>query len=278
MSKRVADEDVCAVPLVRPLGAAAGEHPMRYTIATLVNDLAQYDAMRASFMAGGFGPADCEYLYIDNTGPAQTCAYRGLDAALAAARGQHVILCHQDVRLLADGREELDLRLAELNRLDPSWALAGNAGGVRPGVLAIRITDPHGANQRIGTFPERVATLDENFIVVRRASRVGFSRELTGFHLYGADICLMAEVAGHAAYVIDFHLVHLSGGVKSPAFYEARERFREKWRRVLSPRWIQTTCTLIRLSRHPGGHFAARLAEAPYAKLSRRMSRARGWS
>jgi len=242
-----------------------------FTVGTLVTDPAQYDLMRETFAAAGFSTADCEYLHVDNTGRPQTCAYRGLNAVLDAARGQIVILCHQDVRLVHDTRAVLEARLAELARVDPAWALAGNAGGIAPGRLALRITDPHGADQQRGRFPARVMSLDENFIVVRRAARVGFSRDLEGFHFYGADICLAADVMGYSAYVIDFHLRHLSGGRKDTSFYAAEAAFVAKWSRALKPRWMQTTCSLVRLSGTRGGRLIGGLVRAPYGKLSRRL-------
>jgi hypothetical protein len=254
---------------------ACSEHPV-YTVATLVTDRGLYAEMRASFVAAGFTPPGCEYLCVDNSGPPQTSAFEGLNRLLDAARGRYVVLCHQDVRLLEHGRARLDSLLAELEAKDPAWALAGNAGGVRPGRLALRITDPHGPDRRVGSLPERVMSLDENFIVVKRAARVGFSRDLAGFHLYGADICLVADILGYTAYVIDFHLEHLSGGTKSPAFRDAERAFVAKWNRALRPRCIQTTCTLLAVS---GGRLAHLLGtvSVPMAKLSRRLPLARGW-
>ena len=198
---------------VRPISSTGkdndGAQGVHYTIATLVNDRAQYDDMVSSFERGGFNGSDCEFLIIDNTGDTQTCAFKGLNAALGSAKGRYVILCHQDVRLLDEGRPELDDRLEKLEALDPDWAVAGNAGGVKAGKVAIRISDPHGADQLVGALPARVVSVDENFIIVKRNSRVGFSNDLSGFHLYGADLCLNAQIMGWHAYVIDFHLAHL---------------------------------------------------------------------
>ena len=103
---------------------------MIYSIGTLVSDLAQYQAMRASFQRHGFDSGDCEYLQIDNTKFNQKDAYAGFNQLLSEARGRYVILCHQDVRMIDDGREELDAELASLEQIDPNWAVAGNAGGV----------------------------------------------------------------------------------------------------------------------------------------------------
>ena len=251
---------------------------VRFTIATLVNNRTHYDEMRATFLDGGFTAGDCEYLFVDNTGPQQTCAYRGLDRMLAEARGDYVILCHQDVRIVDDGRHELEARLADLDTRDPSWAVAGNAGGIAPGRLAIRITDPHGFNRRVGSLPAKVTTLDENFMVVKRAARLGFSHDLTGFHFYGADLCLVADMLGWSAYVIDFHLEHLSGGVKGPSFAAAEEAFRAKWSRALRPRFLQTTCALVSLGGDRITGLLSRVAAPQIARITRRLPSASGWT
>lgn len=247
----------------------------RYSIGTLVTDPEQYDAMRTSFVEFGFN--DCEFLHIDNTGQQQTCAYRGLNHMLNQALGDFIILCHQDVRLFDDARCDLDARLAELDRYDPNWAVAGNAGGVAPGQLALRITDPHGADQAVGSFPCRVQSLDENFLIIRRDARIGFSQDLSGFHFYGTDICLMADIVGASAYVIDFHLAHLSAGKKDGSFDAMEQAFVEKWSDAFSGRWIQTTCSLVYLNGGPITRMAGDLIKKPLAKLSRHAANAAGW-
>src|SRR5580704_12857365 len=75
-----------------------------YSIGTLVQDRTQYDEMRITFQNGGFGSRDCEFLFIDNTEFNHMDAYKGLNAILNAAKGDYVILCHQDVRLISDDR------------------------------------------------------------------------------------------------------------------------------------------------------------------------------
>ena len=37
-------------------------------------------------------------------------------------------------------------------------------------------------------------------------------------------MCLVADILGYSAYVIDFHLRHLSSGTKSAEFYRCRGR------------------------------------------------------
>ncbi len=267
------------MPEARTLNRAATKEPLAFTIATLVTDPVQYDDMRATFAAAGFTEPDCEFLFIDNTGAEQTEAYRGLNLALTEARGRYVILCHQDVRLIAgaDDRAVLEARLMDLDAHDPAWAVAGNAGGTATGRLAMRISDPHGADRRLGNLPARVASLDENFIVVKRAANLAFSRDLSGFHLYGADLCTIADVLGWHAYVIDFHLRHLSPGNPDRSFKEARESFRAKWARALRPRWVQTTCTLLRIGADIGGRFAP-FTERPLEKMARRLRGAGEWT
>ena len=251
--------------------AYAGGGAPRFSVGTLVTDPAQYAEMRATFAAHGFDASNSEFLYLDNRGPNQTGAYRGLNALMTAASGTLVILCHQDVRLIGDGAVDLERCLGALDRRDPNWALAGNAGGVAAGRLALRISDPHGADRTSGDLPVRAMSLDENFIVVKRRARVGCSADLEGFHFYGADLCLNADIAGYSAWVIDFHLKHLSGGTKSADFHAAQSAFRAKWSHALRPRWMQTTCALLRLSGFAPDREAGKLAERPFAGLLRRL-------
>lgn len=244
-----------------------------YTIGTLVTSAGQYADMRRSFDKHGFTEADCEYVTVDNTsasaGLPQTDAYAGLNSVLDRAQAPYVILCHQDVLMLDDGRAELDRRLRDLTTLDPAWAVAGNAGGAGTRSIVRVITDKHGANQRIGEFPHRVMSVDENFIVVRRAARIGFSHDLASFHLYGADICLAADVMGYSAYVIDFHLNHLGASAMGPAFDAAEAAFRAKWRRALRDRRMQTTCTYLHLSGRSEPAIVTGLREKTHLRLAR---------
>ena len=238
---------------------------------------AEYAQMLASFRAGGFDAPETEYLFIDNSQSNGFTAYDGLNRLLEVARGDFIVLCHQDLRLLDDGRAALDARLAELDARDQDWAVAGNAGGTGMGRLSMRISDPHGDDRKIGALPERVMSLDENFIVLKRSARLGFSRDLAGFHFYGADICLAADLMGYTAYVIDFHLRHLSDGRISPTFYAARQAFRAKWSRALRPRWMQTTCGLMRLSGSRFGQAFGTAIQKHALKLALRLPNARGW-
>ena len=260
------------IPITRIAGPPTGG-PVAFTFGTLMSRADQYDQFRASFEKAGFTTADCEYLAIDNSAGNVGDGYRGLNAILAEARAETVILCHQDI-VAIDDRRALEARLAELTAHDPLWAAAGNAGGGRVGEVFLRITDGHG-EQRHGVFPQRVSSLDENFIIVHRSTRVGFSDDLAGFHLYGTDLCMIAEILGHSAYVIDFHLHHLGQGNAGPDFYECRENFRRKWQRVLRPRGLQTPITWLYLTGNPLVSWLTRPFERRYFKLNKRQARRR---
>lgn len=214
------------------------EHRFAYSICTLVSDMAEYEEMVAGFVRKGFTPDDCEYLYVDNRQGNVFDAYAGNNRLLQEAQGRYVILCHQDVVLLADGRSRLDGLLEELTLLDANWGVCGNAGMTRNGVVAIRITDPR--NEDVGrgeTFPVKVASLDENLMIVRREAALAFSHDLSGFHWYGSDLCIIADILGWTAYVIDFHLKHKSGGKIDGTFDLAKSKLQQKYARAFRPRW-----------------------------------------
>ena len=84
----------------------------------------------------------------------------------------------------------------------------------------------------VSRLPERSLT--------GRAANLAVSRDLHGFHMYGADLCLIADILGWSAYVIDFHLHHTSPGYVDVTYHQAKADLRNKYQRAFRPRWIKT--------------------------------------
>jgi hypothetical protein len=232
-----------AMAPVGPRGLAVrlmpGPDKPRYSICVMVTKWDQYAESMASYRSHGFDDEICEFLLIDNSAGNRADAYVALNEFLQAARGDYVILTHHDVTLIEHGRAELDACLDELTALDPSWAVCGNAGHTdrdKPVYcLSHTFRDQHVEG---GPFPARVMSLDENFIVVRRLANLALSRDLAGFHHYGTDLCLIADILGWSVYVIGFHLRHDSRGTIDERYDRSREAIMRKYARALRPRWV----------------------------------------
>ena len=231
-----------------------------YSFCTLVTRIAEYEEMLAAFTAKGFTDADCEFLYVDNSNSNRYDAFSAYNRFLLEAKGRFVILCHQDILPIEDDRAVLDRRLKELDDLDPNWALCGNAGGRQARELVARISHPNGDEINLnGPFPRDVMSLDENFIVVRRDANLALSRDLTGFHWYGSDLCLIADVLGWKAYVIDFHLLHKSTGNIKGDFDAKGKALRRKYAHAFRSRWQHVpTSQPVYISSSPIRTFLAR--------------------
>lgn len=220
----------------------------QFSICSLVTNMDEYREMVSSFQTAGFNDEKAEFLYANNTQGNRYDGFSGVKHFLTHAIGQYIIICHQDILLTHDTIETLLARLEELSTLDPNWAIVGNAGYQGLTHKAVRISDPYGQNTSIGTFPSRVQTLDENFLVIRKSANLSISNDLYGFHFYGADLCLIADMLGYNAYVIDFHLYHKSGGTCNESFFAAKERLISKYQRALETKFIRTTCSPLFLS------------------------------
>lgn len=220
----------------------------RYAICTLVTDLDEYGRMLESFVAAGFTNNDCEYRYIDNSAGNSFDAYKGLNLFLQNADAEYVIICHQDILLQYDNRDVLEKRIAELNTLDPNWAILGNAGTNNPYLLSMVITHADRVTHKVGVLPSKVNSLDEDFILVKKSANLGLSGDLSGFHLYGTDICLIASCMGYNAYAVEFSLLHLSMGNKNASFYALSKALQNKYSFFFRSRYIKTTITRFFLS------------------------------
>lgn len=233
---------------MNPLEISSFEEQLLFSICTLATNLEEYAQMRESFQNAGFNEENSEFIYIDNSSHNKYDGYSGLNRFLEVSKGRYIILCHQDILLKFDTIEILKERIAEMDKIDPDWALLGNAGYKDFNRVSLRITDPYGENRNYGPFPAKVVSLDENFMIAKKSANLALSHDMSGFHLYGTDMCIIASILGYSAYVIDFHLYHKSGGTCGSNFYEVKKKIIEKYRKALSPKYIRTPCTNLFVS------------------------------
>ncbi len=253
-------------------------YTFRYSVCTLVTDKNEYQEMLNSFYRAGFNSKNSEFLYIDNSCQNKAEAYSGLNALLCRARGEFVILCHQDVLLEYDTIHDLDKWLDKLEQIDPKWAVAGNAGGIRIKKMAKHFVNRFDIKEIEGPKPALVGSIDENFMIVKKKANLSFSCDLSGFHLYGTDICMIAQYLGYSCYVIGFLLKHKGIGRMGKPFYELQNKFILKHSKARKSHFVQTTCTRFYISASPIKRFffnspAIMFFARAYFKLKNLLSR-----
>jgi hypothetical protein len=210
---------------------------------TFVNDERLYLEMRDSFERAGFTAPIAVFERATDASP-----YAAVSRLGQSAETPYVILCHQDVRCdLGHDASHLIEILNKLTKADPTWAVAGNAGGTTLLSLVRNLRDPHG-DHRARELPRRVVSLDENLMILRTDRRPR-SSQLSTFHLYGTDVCLNVANDGGSAYVIDFRVTHLSGGGLD-GYDSALEHFADYWRPRFAFKYVRTTNSLLFFSRH----------------------------
>lgn len=230
-----------------------------FSICTLVTRRQEYDEMLQSFINKGFTTANCEFLYADNTAGNHFDAFSAINQFLKQAKGQYIIICHQDILIQKDGYTELKNCLNVLDAKDPNWGVCGNAGAAGPNHIVYHISYPDGTFMNKGNFPLKVTGLDENFLLVKNSANLKVSDNLDGFHLYGTDLVLQAELNGYSSYVIPFNLIHKSRGNRDQDFFRIRKALIQKYDHFFRNRWVQTNSTVFHLS----GSFIGRISGNP---------------
>lgn len=231
------------------------EYLFEFSICTLVTRKQEYEEMLQSFIDKGFSKDSCEYLYINNSETCTFDAYKGLNEFLQQAQGKYIIICHQDVIIHDHDRTHLKERIKEIENTDPNWAILANAGGINFKWIATNLTQGSGNVIKEKQLPLRTKTVDENFILVKNSANLALSNNLSGFHMYGADLCLIADILGFNSYIIEFNIIHKSDGNVDKEFYKNRKEFIEKYNKALRSRFLTTTITRFYLS---GNWFTSR--------------------
>lgn len=242
-------------------------YEFEFSICTLVTQKTEYIEMLNSFNEAGFTSDTCEFLYIDNSIENKYDAFQGLNLFLKQAKGKYIIVCHQDILINKDNRQDLKNLIVKLDGIDKNWAVCGNAGAMGPNHVVYHITYSNDETISKGNFPLRVSALDENFLLIKNEAVLSCSANLSGFHLYGTDLCLNAELNGYTSYAISFNLTHKSKGTVSPDFFKIRKELIKKYNHFFRSRWIQTNCTVFYIS----GSLFGRLCGNPVALFFVRM-------
>lgn len=218
------------------------EYAIDFEFYTLVTRFDEYKEMVESLKKVGFDRENIKFLYFDNKNSNDFDGYNGVNYALKNSNAKYIIFCHQDILFNFDGYEQLLECINELNKIDPKWAIAGNAGKTKSGEVRMKITDPHGPEQTFGPLPAKVISLDENFLVINNKYNLSCSYQMSGFHLYGIDLCTNAINLGLNCYVIDFHLYHKSKGNLDKSFFSAVKNFRHMLKIRKQSVYYSTTC------------------------------------
>jgi hypothetical protein len=210
-----------------------------FSICTLITDNEEYQQMKDSFVQQGFDEG-CEYLVADNIAVNKFNAFQAIRRFLQDARGEFIIIVHQDVRC-NDNILKLKNVLGHLQQKDSSWAICGNAGARGYKEMFYHL-DNNGDVKRSKNLPARVYSLDENLLIIKNSAGLTISADLEDFHLYGTDLCIIADFLGYSCYVVDFMVRHLSKG-NLDQLEEHVPAFIRAYSHKLRERFVQTTCT-----------------------------------
>jgi hypothetical protein len=215
---------------------------MKATFCALCRDGNAVDRIRVA--AQTIFPDATEYLLIDNSQRGIDC-YAAIREFTAKARGEFIIISHDDVSFEGLSFEGLIRGIEEALNEDPGSAVFGVAGcteGCRDvGHFRDATTEHHWGEGK----GEKIVSLDEMFLVIRNGQGIGVSEGLSGFHLYGTDLCLNAAASGKTCRLIDFPVIHHSEGKIDERFFQAKDAFEEHLRKIGEVGVIKTTCTYL---------------------------------
>ena len=215
-----------------------------FSICCLVSSLGQYHKVRNAYSAQGFNAENAEFLICDNSQENVHDAFEAVRIFMREARGRYVLIAHQDAYPL-EPCSKLVERLNSLEKADPMWGVAGNSGVERGRWLSLHgsLEMPGGIKIEMKCPFERVTNLDENVLLVRNGTGITVSGDLRGYHLYGADLCLVADRLGFSSYVLDYRWHHESYGTIGDDFFFSKKKLVSKLERHYAVTSAPTTCT-----------------------------------
>lgn len=134
-----------------------------------------------------------------------------------------IAVVHEDVLLLPGWQSQLEISLAELERADPDWYLAG-AIGWGDGKTIGHWSDPFVCRN---TFEEQnyreAFALDETILLLRKSGGVTLDLELPSIHNVGRDMARTGRRAKRNTYVVNAPTIHKYKDAQGHLIQEAKD-------------------------------------------------------
>lgn len=173
-------------------------------------------------------------------------AAQAYNRGIAATKAGIMIFAHQDMFLPGGWLPKLQRTIESLEQTDPHWGVLGMFGVTSTGQGEGYVYST-GLRRLLGTDfagARPVETLDEIVLVFRRDAGLAFDQQMSGFHLYGADICLQARNRGLTNYAFSALGIHNTNGIAVLpwAYWQSYLQVRKKWHQYLP---VMTPCMPI---------------------------------
>jgi hypothetical protein len=173
-------------------------------------------------------------------------ASKAYNEAMDRASNDLLVFAHQDVYFPDGWFSALSATIAALDRQHIRWGVLGSFGSSRSihGGAGRVYTNGRGLHGNSIQEPTEIETLDEIVLVLRKSSGLRFDESLPNFHLYGTDICLIAQEAGYRNFAIPGLCIHNTHQLITlpREFYACYRHIKRKWSRRLP---IYASCMKI---------------------------------
>jgi len=225
------------------------------TFVTCITDLPQYNSHVVGSLFMNKTNKNYEIVPILNFGNPYSAA-QALNIGIDKARGEIIVLCHQDVLFYENWLEMLFDRIQKVEEKTKNWGVLGTAGITEKKDNCVGVIYNMGGTlqwqQTVRQPVWPVQTVDELCMIIRKSSGLRFDGgTFDGFHCYGPDICLNALSRNMKNYGILCPMVHNSaaGSLRSGKkdFMKHLNALARKWRASFPT--IRTTTSQIRKRR-----------------------------
>lgn len=230
-----------------------------FSIITLVHNLDDYKDFLDSLKTQ-IGKFSVEIIGIPNFYNQFTSSYKALNTAADTANGNFLIYCHDDIVVKEDWLNSIATNIESLNRQAINWGVLGSAGITLEDKSAFFLIDEEGNElwktdssiQHDKPYYE-VKSLDEMCLITDRNKNIRFSdNDLSGFHFYGINLCLVAKSRGMNNYAINSYIHHKSDGYKNISTTESFNMYKNQseafntWAKSKGVKnWRSTTATSV---------------------------------